>query len=579
MNEEQEIDAFHQELLVAVKEKSAELGVMKQEAFTHLLLEELIEIGTINDFEICHLRKKLGRGIAKVNGYSISESEARLDLFTTIFRADPEVSVLSTKEVVDAYLQAGRVFAFAKSKDYEKMDPASSERLMFEQLHDAFHDFSSLRIILLTNAKTPASVKTPEIRGIEVPAQPECYDLVRYFRWKNSSVSHESITIDLNDHACGPIPSLKMPDSDADYDAFMAILPGQLIYKIYEEYGARLMELNVRSYLQNRGKVNKGIRETIMKEPHRFLAYNNGISATAETVKCEETSNGLVITQLEGFQVVNGGQTCASIHRAAKVDKADLSSVFVQTKISIIPENLVETLVPKISRYANTQNAVNEADFSSNNPFHVEMEKLSRKTWTPGEESRWFYERARGQYDVLRTREGRTPVQKRQFDQRNPKRQRFSKTDLAKYVTSWAGQPHIVSMGAQKCFVRYMAELEEKAESWTPDTVFYKECVAKAIIFKDAESIARKHGFPAYRANAICYTVAKFASAVSESQVLTMAWDAQESPKGISIWMHEQMPEIYDAIVGSADGRNVTEWAKKEGCWEVVDRLSIPRPN
>jgi hypothetical protein len=578
MTEEQELEAFHQGLLLAVKEKSSELSAMKQEAFTYLLLEDLVEIGTINDFEVCHMRKRLGRGIAKVNGYSIAETEGRVDLFTSIFRAEPEVTTLSAAEVRDAYSQAARVFSFAKSTRYEEMDPASSERLMFERLHNAFEDFTSLRIILLTNAKVPSLAKAPEVGSLEVTAQPECYDLVRYFRWKNSSTTHESIQIDLRDYSCGPIPCLKMPDGDADYGAYMAIFPGQLLFEIYEEYGARLMELNVRSYLQNRGKVNKGIRETIMTEPNRFLAYNNGISATAESLECERTSDGMVINRLYGFQVVNGGQTCASIHRAAKADKADLSGVFVQTKISVVPEELVETLVPRISRYANTQNTVNEADFSSNNPFHVEMEQISRKTWVPGESSRWFYERARGQYDVLRSREGRTPAQRAKFDQQNPKRQRVSKTDLAKYVMSWGQQPHIVSMGAQKCFVRYMAALEGQPSTWAPDPSFYKDCVAKAIVFKAAESLARKHGFPAYRANAICYTVAKFANAFDGKFDLAGVWDNQAVSESTTAWIEEAMPVIYNAIIESANGRNVTEWAKKEGCWKAVEGAAIPAP-
>jgi hypothetical protein len=569
------LQEFHEELLSSVAERARELSTTRQEAFTQMALEELSETGAIgSDFEVCYLRKKLGRGMGRVNGYAISESEARLDLFTTIFRADA-LTVLKQKEVDDAFVQASRVFRFAEDRGYEQMEPASAERLMLERLHGAHSSVATLRITLLTNAVAPPGLKKRAVPGLEVTSVVECYDLGRHHRWKSSSKPYESITIDLRESSSGPLPCLRSKVPGAEHDVYMAIIPGELLFRLYEEYGARLMELNVRSYLQNRGKVNRGIRETIMTEPGRFLAYNNGISATAEEVTIENGPDGPVIVELCGFQVVNGGQTVASIHRAGKVDEADLASIEVQAKISVVPSELVESLVPRISRYANTQNRVNEADFSANAPFHVEMEQLSRRVWAPGEQSRWFYERARGQYEVQRARDGRTPAQRRTFDAANPKKQKFDKTDVARWMNTWSGLPHIVSLGSQKNFASFMAVIGARAKDWLPDTEYYKQVVARGIVFRAAESIARAHRFPAYRASAICYTVAYFVYRAGEHVDLGDIWTRQAIPEALNELLVDWMTSIHKEVVRTAEGRNVTEWAKKEACWHGVQRLDL----
>ena len=96
----------------------------------------------------------------------------------------------------------------------------------------------------------------------------------------------------------------------------------------------------------------------------------------------------------------DGGQTTVSLFHTRKRDKADLSQIFVQMKLSVIDSQQSEMVVPKISEYANTRNRVNAADFFSNHPFHVSMEGFSRRIWAPAQEgapreTRWFYERMR----------------------------------------------------------------------------------------------------------------------------------------------------------------------------------------
>ena len=198
------------------------------------------------------------------------------------------------------------------------------------------------------------------------------------------------------------------------------IFSGDTLYELYEAYGPRILEYNVRAFLQTRGKVNRGIRETIRDHPGHFMAYNNGISVTADEVRTSTLNGGTTITGFKGLQIVNGGQTTASIHRARKRDRFDLSRVQVPAKVTRLPPENVEKMVPRISRFANTQNVIQEADFSSNEPFHIAIERLSQRTWAPGERTRWFYERSRGQYQTAINIEGSTPARLRAFRERTP---------------------------------------------------------------------------------------------------------------------------------------------------------------
>lgn len=288
----------------------------------------------------------------------------------------------------------------------------------------------------------------------------------------------------------------------------------------------------------------------------------------------------MAIKTIRGLQIVNGGQTVASINRARKADRCEhLDKIAVQAKISVVKAGLLEELVPKISRFSNTQNTVNEADFASNDPFHIAIEKLSNSIWAPGEQTRWFYERARGQYEVSRNRVAGTSVAKRRiFDEQTPKKQKFTKTDLTKYYNCWEQKPDIVGLGAQKNFVNFMTHIAKDHSSFIPDENFYKDLIAKAIIYKAAEKIARKHKFPGYRANAVAYTVALVSFKTVGRLNLRAIWNRQAISEVLDELLHNWMPIVRDKIIETAGSRNVSEWAKKADCWSEIQLLDLTIP-
>jgi len=195
-----------------------------------------------------------------------------------------------------------------------------------------------------------------------------------------------------------------------------------------------------------------------MNEPYMFFAYNNGITATAQEVETNVSETGLQITRIKDLQIVNGGQTTASLFHTRRKAKAPLDGIFVQMKLAVIDSQESETVVPRISEYATTQNRVNAADFFSNHPFHIRMEEFSRRIWAPAKqgeqrETKWFYERARGQYADAHAK--LTPGEQRRFKAENPKSQMITKTDLAKFENVWDEHPKWVNLGAQKNFAQY----------------------------------------------------------------------------------------------------------------------------
>lgn len=360
-------------------------------------------------------------------------------------------------------------------------------------------------------------------------------------------------------------------------------MPGTLVAELYGEYGERLLEQNVRTFLQFRGNVNKGIRNTIQNEPEMFFAYNNGLTATAERI--ETNTNGNRIISITNLQIVNGGQTTASIYTAMKKSKADLSNVYVQVKLTIIPTEQVLTVVPKISEYANTQNRVSAADFFSNHPYHLRMEEISRRLWASSpegglQETHWFYERTRGQY--ANAQANLTPAKQKEFKAKNPRNQMFTKTDLAKFEHSYIMLPNIVSRGAQKNFAEFAnrigREWEKKEVQF--NEVYFKKLVAKAILFHYLDKdIMRQSWYGGYKANIVTYSLAKLVHMISKTGQqldLLKIWNEQKLPPVlenqlllIAAAVNEKIQQTPDMIT------NVTEWCKKEACWSQIQDLQI----
>ncbi|NMG20918.1 AIPR family protein [Brasilonema bromeliae] len=586
MNEQTKLIQFAAELIQEVINNSeagqdnedGEGDSFREDEFTRLMIEYLTDAGELDDGEVCYHRN---RGI-KVNGYSINQDFECLNLFISIYtQSIPPVTV--TKQEVETAFRRLTNFLQKALKGYHlSIEEASSVFDMALQIHDLRTQLSQIRLYLFTDGRTTIDVKQHET--IEnITCSFHVWDIERTYRCLSSGKQRETIEIDFESQYGVAIPCLPMPRSNSDYTAYMVIIPGEILYKIYAEYGPRLLERNVRSFLQARGKVNKGIRQTILQEPHRFLAYNNGISATAEAVELVDLpGGGKGIKSARDLQIVNGGQTTVSIYQAAKKDKADVSNIYVQAKLSVVAPEKANEIVPLISRYANNQNKVNEADFSANDPFHIQIEEFSRTIWAPAvdgtqRQTRWFYERTRGQYLDVKGREG-TAAKKKIFTTTHPTSQKFTKTDLAKFENTWNQLPHLVSLGAEKNFREFTIQLAKRGK-FQPDEDYFKRLIAKAILFRKTEKIVQVQQFGGYRANIVTYTLAYLSNKTAQQIDLERIWREQ----GLSPALQEAIKivsyQVHQVIINPPGGRNVTEWCKKEECWKQIQTIEIELPN
>jgi hypothetical protein len=584
---DREIFAFARQFNAEVRDRVAsgvsDSGeVYSESIFTEQIVEHLAAIGMVENALVCHHEGAHGRAIVKINGYAINDDEYHLDLFTTIFLDAEEPKPVPKDDIAKAAERATRFFEAAYDGFHVNLEPAGDAFEAASRIHSIIDKVDRVRVFVLTDGSSSVK-KLPdrEVRGTSV--RYEVWDIERLFRGMLAGVPRDEINIDFGEMNGSPIPCLPLPLSSSDYTAYMAVLPGEVLYKLYDEYGPRLLELNVRSFLGVKGSktVNSGIRRTLKEEPGKFMAYNNGIVVTVDDLKLETLRDGTKgIRSVKGLQIVNGGQTTASIHRARKIDKVDISAVNVPAKISLIAPEKLDEMVQMISHYANSQNTIQPADFSANHPFHVKIDELSKTVWCPDGLGRWFYERARGSYQVAQAREAATPAQQKKFKERTPPSRKFSKPELAKYISAWDQKPHIVSFGAQKNFDHFMQSLEtSQRPDWLPDQVYYRHLIAKAILFRATQKIIRGEKFPAHQANIAAYLVSYLAWRTSQAVDLEGIWQAQQISPALSELLRSWAHGIDACLRSSANGRMVTEWAKKEACWDAVKALSLPLPD
>lgn len=558
-----------------------------ENVFTEYVMELLAgEVGIVESPEAVHYHGQINRGQAKINGYALSEDEQEqdtIDLFVAVHMGFTEPTAVLNKELDDAAKQAVRFFQGALGDLHARLDPAHGRYAMAQRIHEARNRIKHARLFILTDGLSNLArdkPKTVPLKDSSIDLKIEFWDLERLARALGSGRPQEEIDIDVAALAGAPLGCVPLPGADDEYTAFVTVIPAPLLFRIYEEHGARLLERNVRSFLQAKGKVNRGIRDSLKAQPGRFFAYNNGISLTADAVETQDLGNGSVgISRIKGLQVVNGGQTTASIHRAGK-DRIDIGKVFIQAKLTVIRPELTDELAPRIAEFANTQNPIQMADFSANDPFHIEIERLSKTVWTPDQQGRWFYERARGQYFVALSKEGNTEAKAKKFKAVTPAERRYTKLDLAKYLSAWDQLPNVVSLGGQKNFVQWTQRMREtKAKTWKPDEKFYKELIAKAILYRDVTQIAKS--LPDLRAQIVAYVVAALAFRTGGHFDLMHVWQEQRISTRLESLVRSWTEEISKGVRESAARRglsNYSEWCKKADCWKEIQKqpLAIP---
>lgn len=563
---------FRQDLLAGAEANGSFLLV----EFMDVVSRELTETGFTEGFEFAHYRAQRGM---RVDGYWFND-EGVLNLFVADFDSRAELATLTRTDVDAAFKRVVNFFDASLRKNLAaNLEITSPEYGLARQIADRKSLIRHLNLILVSERSLSDRIQAlPDAETAGTATSFHIWDISRLHRQRSSRSHKEALDLDFEAMFGTGISCLPAHLGTGAYQSYLVVMPGPILSTIYEKFGARLLEQNVRTFLQARAKVNQGIRTTIMTEPGMFFAYNNGITATAQGVETKRTIDGLQITKITDLQIVNGGQTTASLFHTRRKDKADLTQIFVQMKLSVIDNEESEKVVPRISEYANTQNRVQAADFFSNHAYHIRMEEFSRRLWAPAgkgaqRETKWFYERARGQYADAQAK--LTPAEQKRFKAENPKPQMLTKTDLAKFENVWDDHPRYVNLGAEKNFARYAArigkEWDKSSDSF--NEAYFKRAVARGIIFRATERIVSAQPWynNGYRANIVAYTLAVLSELTrrkEKSLDFQRVWNAQAISPVLESTIAVVASRVNDDLLRPMQGiSNISEWAKRETCW------------
>ena len=504
-----------------------------------------------------------------------------LDLFITFYKNEYDYNI-TKDDYTKSLNQIKRFINSALKRHIDYIDKSNTELYhLIETIGKQGKDFDRINVYFLINGFSNHEKEKIEVADADVFVH--TWDITRLFKINESNSVHEPIEIEFEnftEEGLG-LQCLQVPSIDEMYDCYLAIVPGEILAKLYKEFSNELLESNVRAFLGQAGKFNKGIRDTIRNKPQMFLPYNNGITATAESVETKFIDNQLIITRLYDFQIVNGGQTTASLyHTQKKFKDADLSKIFVQMKLTVIKDKEQKNIeVPNISRFANSQNKVSELDLSSNNPYFVQIENLSRKKYVVNPENKnqsrlWFFERANGQY--RETLNKQTPAQQKKFKEQNPSNLKFVKSDVAKFINGWELEPHFVAQGSQKNFIHYTKKITDLvSKNKLPGENFYRKLIANAILFKTTDKLFGRKGVDAIgdtslKALSVAYTVSYLHNLTDNRIDLWKIYEEQKIDDFLSNHISKLLVFTYNHIITEASGSLISEYAKRQSSWEKL---------
>lgn len=555
---------FHEE----IRAEAHAVESLREEVFVEKMGNILEDYGEVESLVPCPYK---GRGM-KVDGYYYDDEFKDLTLIVSHYldEDDPAKAKVPNDELNSLFKNAINFLTRSLKDLQNKIDIANEAHDLAGLIQECKGDIRTAKIVLITDGITQKrAADIEEIEGIDIIYT--VWDIERTCHFYRTG-EREKITIEFADYCSGPLPCVMRKNETDHYSTYLGFIPGVALADMYKKWGIKMLDMNVRVFLSARGNVNKGIRDTILNAPDMFCAYNNGITVFARSVEVSPIETGFGLVRAEDFQIVNGGQTTASLFHTRKRDRASIENIFVQMKLTVIHNSEdISRIVPKISEYSNTQNKVQLADLAANQSPHPEIQNISNNILAPdptggSQQTYWFYERARGSYDEFRNLTAKTPVQKRQFDVLRPKNQKFDKIKFGKVWNTYLKLPYLVSLGGQKNFGRFNTWLkDQKEEDWVS---FLKKTVGLLILWNSMEKMVRKQGFEGYHHNIIAYTLAWLFHLTNSRIDIEKIWRKQVVGNPIMDVLQPMAHIVNKHIRDTA--QNVTEYCKKEECWNKL---------
>ena len=597
-----EIEEYRAQFIDELRFDADHEGTEPETQFINKLLENLVSIGELADPMPMSIEIKGKKGrIMAFDAYAYDEADSSLILIASDFTNERETANTLTNTRINELYTHMRYFLDeainGKMSDYcDDSDPAILVAKEFrKRIGKSMFETEILRFkfYILSNSVLSKQVKSiAQEDFLDRPVELNIWTLERIFQTFVSDTS-EIVEFDTQDFGCDGIQYLKADlGEQSEYDAYMGIVPGRFLADIYLKYGSKLLQGNVRAFLSVRGKVNKGIRRTIIETPQNFFTYNNGIAIVARSVGFSE--DGTKITHFKDLQIINGGQTTASLANAVirKEDKKGMDNLFVPMKLTVlnVENDMSEEEVEKyneitktISRCANCQNPVSEADFFSNHPFHIMMENLSRKVMAPpvaGKpyQTTWFYERSRGKWEQEQMK--LTESKRKTFCEQHPKNQVIKKEKLAKCLNTIMMNPHQVCQSSAINFSKF-ADYVEKLYDESKESIneqFFKKGVCSVIMFDELDVMVNKAAwYPkgGDKAQIVPYTIAKLMSLIPAKYDLDWKtiWNKQTMYPALANELIKLAKVTQEFLIEQAGGGLVRSISRTQGVWTNYQKV------
>lgn len=562
-----DIKEFAQEFIDNIKMSVDMTGSDYDHELATSILEYIEDNGEVNAPQVCSFKKTRSR----ITAYDYNDEIESLDLFYLI-KADTLLGKVNSGKLDQGFNYLSSFYREAidgslfKNTDVEETDEIAEVARLVQSTKG---NISQLRLYILTDGQTDPTYTLASVEHEDgFVTEFNIWDMQRVYQQHRIRAGKEKVEIDFPTNYNTELLCLKMNEGNPFVDAYLAIIPGITLAKIYKQYQQVLLEKNVRTFLQFKGKVNQQIRKTLREQPDMFFSYNNGISTTASDIELKEVDGALYITRLFDWQIVNGGQTTASIAASLNDKEVDLSKVFVSMKVSVIRDlEHDEEIVKAISNSANSQNAIKKSDFSANEPYLIDLERYSRSEWVPNGSNKpfckWYFERTRGQYlDQLAQLSG---YNERAFKVEYPKNQKITKTDVAKVEMAWKQRPGDVCKGAEKNYKIFVDDIIRENPTITP--AYFKKIVGKCILFNTIDNIVKSKKLGGYKSNMNAYIMASLSILSGGNLDLMYIWEHQQVQQEVVDKIEELIPLVWAHITISAGGANISEWSKKPECW------------
>lgn len=594
---------FYEELRQIVERRATSTHLVDTIAFAEEVAERLEEDPAFGEYVPAEFSgaNKRNRQF-RIHGFTrLDESDGSVGLVIAKWDDADSPETLTSGNVTQL---SGFLEAFAQEAIKEdlcdRMTESNGAYELALLLKNAIGKINRIRLHVFSNQPLSQRFKEKICEPIgDIVVERHVWDLQRLRAIYESSREREVVEIDMGEFGSTGIECMEAART-SELQSYLCILPGDTLANMFERYGSRLLEGNVRSFLGMKGGVNKGIRKTVQDSPELFFAYNNGIAATASAVERKIVDGRHVITNLVDLQIVNGGQTTASVLNARKKDRLSLAGVSVAMKLTVIEGVEANALIPKIAEFANTQNKIAVADFFANHPFHRKMEEISRRLVAPAGassrvRSKWFYERSRGQYQNERLY--LSEAKKNSFDLEYPAAQLVNKTDLAKYDGVFEERPHWVSLGSQKNFIKFASTFESKSPDVSPveywaaispkyGDAYYQRIAVIAILWRKAEGIVSNGRGDWYRgdfrAQIVAYALSLLLHSLRKAgfDLSTLnIWNLQSVPSDLSACIKDAAELAQTTILSPPSGMtNIGEWTKKDACWEKARLADLATP-